>query len=129
MGIEKDLAEYRLEQAEQCLKTAKKNFEFGDYKATANRSYYCVFNAIRGLFALERIDFKKHTGVISYFRKNYVKTGIFDKKLSYILGNLFEIRTFSDYEDYYLISRQEITEQIENAEYFLEQIKQYLTKT
>lgn len=43
----KDLCNYRLSQAEQCLKTAKDLIGLGDYKAAANRSYYCIYHSIK----------------------------------------------------------------------------------
>ncbi len=56
-----DLSRYRLEQAEQCI-ISKVLYKIGDF--------------------IEVIDFVKHSGVISYFRKTYIKIGIFDIKLS-----------------------------------------------
>ena len=126
MDNKANLVKYRIEQAEQCLKISKTCVDFDDYKAAANRSYYCVFNAIRSLLALDRVDFKKHKGVMNYFREKYIKTRIFDDKLSDILLELFEIRGSSDYDDFYIVSKEEVTKQIANAEYFLEQIKEYL---
>jgi len=126
MTNEKDLSKYRLEQAERCLKSAKTLFADGDFKGAANRSYYCVFHCMRSLLALEGKDFSKHTGVISHFRKTYIKTNIFDTKLSAILDDLFGIRSESDYDDFYMICEEEITEQIENADFFLSCISEYL---
>jgi len=123
------LSQYRLEQAAECLDEAKILLASGKYKGTANRSYYCVFNAMRSILALEEVDFKKHRAVISYFRQNYIKTGTLEEKLSTILRDLFEIRTASDYDDGYIISKAEITEQLENAEYFLNQVKKFLDTT
>ena len=42
------------------------------------------------------------------------------------MSELFEIRGASDYDDFYIVSKEEVTKQIANAEYFLEQIKGYL---
>jgi uncharacterized protein (UPF0332 family) len=39
---------------------------------------------------------------------------------------LFRVRTESDYDDYYVIDKNDVDEQIESAEYFLEQVKLYL---
>jgi len=123
-----DLSKYRLEQSEECLGSAKKNLLMNEYKTSANRSYYCVFNAMRSLLALDEIDFKKHSAVISYFRKNYIKTEIFEKQLSNILEKLFEVRNSSDYDDFFLVSKEEVEQQIEQAEYFLNEIKKYLNE-
>jgi len=126
MPTNKDLSQYRIEQAEQCLTAAKNNLSLDDYKTAANRSYYCIFHCMRSLFALESLDFKKHSAVITHFREKYIKTEIFDKRLSDIITTLFRIRGESDYDDYYVISKDEVKTQIENAEYFFEQVKAYL---
>ena len=65
------LSQYRLEQAEQCLKTAKLIVEHGDYKGAANRSYYCIYHAIRSVIALDGEEFVKHSGNNTYFRRCY----------------------------------------------------------
>jgi len=124
----KDLSSYRLETAEECLSAAKLLLKGEKYRDATNRSYYCVFHCIRSILALENVDFKKHTAVISYFRENYIKTEKFEKRISDIVGDLFHLRGKSDYEDFFIISKQEVKEQVENAEYFLKQIKAYLAK-
>lgn len=58
--------------------------------------------------------------------KEYIKTGKLDISLSDIISDLFQIRTESDYDDYYVISRAEVQEQIQNASYFLEQTQKFL---
>lgn len=123
----RDLSKYRLEQANDCLGSAKKNLIIDEYKTAANRSYYCVFNAMRSLLALDGVDFKKHSAVISYFRQNYIKTGIFDVKLSHFLEELFRVRGASDYDDFFIIGKSDVEIQIEQAEYFLGEIKKYLS--
>jgi len=57
---------------------------------------------------LDGLDFSKHSGVMSYFQKNYVKTGIFGKVYSKILTESFEIRSESDYDDYFCISKEDV---------------------
>ncbi len=105
-----DLAKYRLAQAKQCIISAEKLYEIADYKGAANRSYYSVFHSIRSVLALEKVDFKKHSAVISYFRKTYIKTGIFDVRLSDIISEAFDIRSDSDYDDFYIVSKKDIEE-------------------
>lgn len=123
---QKDLSVYRLEQAERCIKSAKILEADEDYKGAANRSYYAIFHCMKSVLALEGIDFSKHSGVSAYFRKQYIKTGIFDVELSDIIGEAFDIRNDSDYDDYYIILKEDVIEQIENAEKFYNIIKQYI---
>lgn len=99
-----------------------------DYKGAANRSYYAVFHAMRSVLALENKDFSKHSGVSAYFRKEYIKTGIFDIELSDIISSAFDVRSNSDYDDFYVISKEEVEEQIANAMKFCDEVKQFLDR-
>jgi len=129
MGAERDLSKHRLTQAEQCLKDAKLLFENAGYKSAANRAYYCVFHSMRSLLALERADFKSHKAVMSHFREKYIKTSVFNVKLSRILTDLHGIRSGSDYDDHYEIDRNELEQHIADAELFYNEIKVYLERT
>ena len=71
--------EYRLQSAKERLHSSQLLLKENSYKDSINRSYYAMFTAIRALFAMDGQDFSKHAGVISYFQKEYIKTGIFNK--------------------------------------------------
>ena len=122
----KDLSDYRMEQAERCIQSAKLLIEDGDYKGAANRSYYAIFHCMRSVLALDKVDFSKHSGVSAYFRKEYIKTGKFDVELSDMIKEAFDVRSDSDYDDYFIVSKEDVYRQIENAEYFYEQVRKYL---
>lgn len=48
------LSDYRLEKAEQCLRSAEAILQIGeDYNLVVNRSYYAVFHCMRSILALE----------------------------------------------------------------------------
>ena len=121
-----ELALYRLERANEDLETSKINFESNKLKASNNRSYYAILHALRAVLALDEKDFKKHSGVISYFNQNYIKTNIFSKDVSLFVKNASLIRNQSDYDDFYIASKEEAKEQIENAEYIIKVISEYL---
>ena len=112
----RDNSAYRYEKARNNLRSAKKLFENDDYASANNRAYYAIFHAIRAVLALDQFDSKKHSGVISEFRLRYIKTGVFSKDLSDMVGSAFEIRNDSDYEDMFIASKAETEEQIRNAE-------------
>ena len=120
-----DLMRYRLEQARECLHTAEATVDVS-MKNAANRSYYCIFHAMRAVLALDEFDSKKHSGIISYFRQNYIKTGKFKADFSKTIAKAFEVRGGSDYQDFYVVSKPEVLEQIENAKLFLEAVEAYI---
>jgi uncharacterized protein (UPF0332 family) len=117
-----------MEKAEECLKSAQLTIELQSYLAAANRSYYAIFHAMRAVLALDGSDPRKHSGVISEFRRRYIKTGILDKALSPMIDEAFDIRTDCDYLDFFVISKEEVTEQVRNAEIFVKAIKEYLQR-
>ena len=123
-----DLSRYRIEQAEKCIISAKRNLDAEDYEDAANRSYYGIFHSMRAVLALDEINFKKHSAVIGYFRREYIKTGIFETKYSDVIGDAFRLRGESDYEDFYVISKTKVKEQVVAAEELYLVVRQYLTE-
>ena len=120
------LCKYRIEKANECLKSAVILKNVGDYTSSANRSYYSIFHAMRAVMALDGEDRKKHSGVVAYFQENYIKNEIFDKEFSYIIKNAFQIRHESDYEDFCIISKKEVEEQLKNAKKLITSIERYV---
>lgn len=86
-----ELSKYRIQQARQCIKSAKTLVHINDYRGAANRSYYAIFHTMRSVLALE-------------------------------------IRSNSDYDDFYVISIEEVNEQIENSIRFCDAVESYLKK-
>jgi uncharacterized protein (UPF0332 family) len=123
-----DLAVYRLETARQCIISAKTLAGISDYKGAANRSYYAIFHCMRSVLSLISMDFSKHSAVGAFFRKEYIKTGIFDVRMSDIISEAFDIRSDSDYNDYFVISKREVEEQIANAQYFYDKVEEYVIR-
>ena len=120
-----DVSKYRLARARESLDVAKVLLQKDKFSDAASNSYFCIFHAIRSVLALEGVDFKKHSAVLSYFRQHYIKTDIFDLKLSKIIDVLFNLRAKSDYSDFFVVSKKEVVEQIDNAEYFLSCVERF----
>lgn len=122
------LSKIRLKNALNYINTAKHLVEFGDYKTAENRAYYAVFHCMRAVLALDGVDRRKHSGVISEFRHRYIKTNIFDNELSEIVSDTSLARQNSDYDDLYVTDYEKAVAQISNAEIFYRDISEYLTK-
>ena len=121
-----DLVKYRLESAAERLESAKILYDNGQWKDSIGRSYYAIFTAVRALLATVPVDFAKHAGVIQYFHREYIKLGKMDVRYGKILDTAFQIRNNCDYNDFYLVSESEAKEQLEDAEDFLNMIKEYI---
>lgn len=124
----KELAGYRMERAKEMLSAAEGNLEIGQYKTSLNRSYYAIFHAMRAMNILKGFDSSKHSGVIAYFNKEYIKEGIMDKELSVIIKSSSFLREKSDYDDFFIIGRKETENQLASARIFLEAVEKYLNE-
>lgn len=119
------LSELRLSQAKQCLVSAEALLQINDERGAVNRAYYAVFHAIRSVLILEGKDFAKHSGVISYFRKEYIKTGVFSADISDTITDLFNSRSSSDYDDHFDFSKEEVVELLKESADFVAVIEEY----
>ena len=119
------LSELRLSQAKQCLVSAEALLQINDERGAVNRAYYAVFHAIRSVLILEGKDFAKHSGVISYFRKEYIKTGVFSAVISDTITDLFNSRSSSDYDDHFDFSKEEVVELLKESADFVAVIEEY----
>ncbi len=128
-GSIKELAKYRLERAREMLSASEGNLEIGQYKTSLNRSYYAIFHAMRSANALKEYDSSKHSGVIAFFTKEYLKTEILERNLSLIIKGSSLCREKSDYDDFYVAGRAEAEEQLKNAKYFVQKIEEYIAST
>lgn len=121
-----NLSKYRLESAESTYRIARLCFENDGYKDAVNRSYYAVFYALRAVLAIEGVDFKRHKDVVAYFNQKYVATEIFPRELGKRIRRLKTLREDCDYDDFYIVSVEEVKNQLETAKTVICQVKKYL---
>ena len=123
---QEELSRYRIQEAKNSLKVAEHCLKEDLYKDSINRSYYAAFYAIKAVLALGTIDFKRHKDVVAYFNKEYVATNVFPRELGTRLGMLKQLREKSDYDDFYIASRDQAEGQYHTAKYTIEKVEEYL---
>ena len=121
-----DLSKYRFESAKEDLETARSRIKDGKFKASVNRSQYAIFHSLRAVTALAQYDSSKHSGVIAFFNRTYVKEKIFDKSISKMIDTTYRLREKADYDDFVIISKEQDVEQMEKADKVLGMIEPYL---
>ncbi len=122
------LSKIRLDTAKECLRDSDILLQSESYKAAANRSYYAVFHAMRAVLVFDEFDSKKHSGIIAEFRRRYIKTGIFTSEISKIIDIQFSARSHSDYDDFYIISKEEAINGLHEAEKAVAEVEKYLNE-
>ncbi len=124
-GTKKDLVLYRIENAKSDVNSAKILLEAKEYKGANNRAYYGIYHAISAIHALDERAYKRHKDALGNFNKDYVKTEIFPRSLGKRIAEAEEIRHASDYDDFYIATREEAQEQIATAEELIELVERY----
>ena len=125
--ISRDLAQYRLDRSADDLDTARINLAAGKFNASANRAYYSIFHAMRAVLALDKKDFSKHSAVISFFSKDYILTGHFEKEFSKTIRFAEMLRSGSDYTDYRDATHEEVDDLVLRASNFYEAVREYIS--
>ena len=123
----RQLAINRLEQPDESIDEARYLFEgHKSPRVVINRAYYAMFYAILALLIFEEYGSSKHSGVLSYFNKNFVKNGMIPKYLGRSVNKAFELRIRSDYREQIELTRDQVEPFLGQAEKFIGAVRNYL---
>jgi uncharacterized protein (UPF0332 family) len=123
-----ELILYRLQQADESIQEAKTLAQNSLWRGAINRAYYAMFYAALALVVQKQQVISKHSGVIVFFDKEFVRNGILPKELSRYLHFAFERRQNSDYGEIFTVNSEEANQAIIEAGQFVEKVKDYLCK-
>ena len=125
-GTQRDLVLYRIETSKSDIKAAEILLNAREFRGANNRAYYGIYHAVSAIHALDGNAYKRHKDALANFNKNYVKTEIFPRKLGKRIGESEEIRHASDYDDFYIATREEAEEQIQTAKELVKLVEEYV---
>ncbi|MEK6582112.1 MAG: HEPN domain-containing protein [Nitrospirota bacterium] len=124
-----ELIKYRLKEADDSIKEAEVLLREGmSMRAVMNRLYYAMFYAVLALLQEKELGTSKHSGAISLFDREFIKTGVFDNELSKTLHRAFELRQKGDYMEQTEVSKNDIDEMLPKTKDFVNKVKRYLLK-
>jgi len=127
---QKELARYRMQQAEESLDEARFLLAGGkSARSVINRAYYAMFYAVLALLVYEEYSSSKHSGVLSYFNRRFVKAGVFDRSLGLWLGRAFELRQRVDYRERVELAQEQATQILDEADRFVKTVAEHLATT
>ena len=125
-GTQRDLVLYRIETSKSDIKAAEILLNARELRGANNRAYYGIYHAVSAIHALDGNAYKRHKDALANFNKNYVKTEIFPRKLGKRIVESEEIRHASDYDDFYIATREEAEEQIQTAKELVKLVEEYV---
>jgi hypothetical protein len=104
----RNLARYRIQQAQESLEEARYLFD-GEKspRSIVNRAYYAMFYSVLALLVYEPYSTSKHSGVVGYFNRRFIKDGQFGIEHGRAFNRAFEMRQRSDYREFTRLSREQ----------------------
>jgi len=123
----RQLALYRVQQAEESLDEAKYLFDgYKSPRSVINRAYYAMFYSVLALLIFEPYSSSKHSGVLSYFNRRFIKGGLFSKDLGRAVNKAFDTRQRGDYREQVALTREQVAPFLDWARKFIDSVKDYL---
>lgn len=119
----KALIEYRLQEAKESREEAEILLENGKNRGALNRVYYSMFYATLALLSTKQLSASKHSGVISLFHREFVKTGVISPEVAKFLDVAFDLRNKSDYRDFVIPEESRVRELLRESGVFIKTIE------
>ena len=85
-----------------------------------------MFHASQALLLIKEVYPKSHKGVIQKFGEEFVKSGLSEKKMGYMLAQAETMRLKADYDVGVKITREECEEILDNCEFFISKVKEMI---
>ena len=123
----KQLALHRIQQAEESLDEARYLFDGRKSpRSIINRAYYSMFYSILALLIFEPYSSSKHSGVLSYFNRHFIKSGLITKDIGRAVNKAFDIRQRGDYREQVKLDHDQVEPYIDWAEKLIASVKEFL---
>ena len=122
------LAKARMDRADELLMESRLLLEKNAYKSSNNRAFYAIEKSIKALLATKEMEMLTHNGGLKQFNYLFIHKGdgTFTSDDYQKIAKAEQIRNASDYDDFYISSKEETREQVEFAETFVNKVRKYL---
>lgn len=87
-----------------------------------------MFYSVLALLVFEQYASSKHSGVISFFNKHFIKEGNFPNDPGSYLNKSFALRQRSDYREYIELSYDQVEPYLNKAQEFIDIVKMIINK-
>lgn len=123
-----ELAKVRLERAKELLEDSKDLLAKESYKSANNRAFYAMEKSIKALMATKEVEVTMHNGGLKQFNYLFIHKGDgnFTVEDYQRIAKAEQIKNVSDYDDFYIASREETKQQVDNAKYIVDKVEKYL---
>ncbi len=126
------LVSIRLDRAKELYSEAVELVNMNCYKSANNRAFYAIEKCIKALLATHKMDVETHNGALSQFNLLFIhqeNNAVFTKNDYQKIAKADRIRNASDYDDFYIVNKEETKDLLEFVKRFLEKTEGYINRT
>ena len=120
------LVQNLIDKYKQAFADAKFALNDNRLETSQNRIYYAIFYIISALAYLKGFSTSKHSQLLGWFNKIFIKEGIFEKELAITYKDAFEYRMKSDYEFTYKPTNEKVKALYNEADKFIKIVQEYI---
>lgn len=120
------LINYRLGQAKEAIELSEFLLKADKLTVAVNRIYYGMYYSVTALTLKYSFETSKHAQLLVWFNKEFVATGIVEKKLGKSLKNAFQNRTKGDYDAYVTFEKEEVEQMQVDLIEFVEKVERII---
>jgi uncharacterized protein (UPF0332 family) len=121
-----ELITYRVEQAKGAISEIEILIEKNLLSLAINRIYYGMFYMLLALSLKNGFKTSKHNQLLGWFNKEFVKTGIIEKRFGKIVNTGFEDRTDGDYGIFVQFKKDEVISKFNDMKVFIIELEKII---
>lgn len=122
----KQIIKYRIERAQNSIDDVQFLIENNKLTLAVNRIYYGIFYILSALALKYKFSTSKHSQLLGWFNKTFVKKGIIDKKYGRFVHEAYDKRSKGDYSDFVTFSKDEVKEMLKSMKDFISRIEKLI---
>jgi uncharacterized protein (UPF0332 family) len=123
-----DLIQYRLAEAKDTQTDVELLISHDRLRAAVNRIYYGMFYSLLALGLKYEFETSKHSQLIGWFNKMFIREGLIDSRYGKIITKAFNRRTKGDYDSYVEFDLKTVKEMYEDMKDFTDMIGRFINK-
>jgi uncharacterized protein (UPF0332 family) len=93
----------------------------------ANRYYYACYHMVHAVFITHGISTKSHDGTLTELGKNFILTGLLDRKFGRFYARMIQLRMKADYNSVAEVTEAEVLEMAPLSHDFVDSLKPLLS--
>ncbi len=120
------LIKLQTEKSERFLREGDEMLQMKHWDMAANRYYYACYHMVHAIFITKGITTKTHDGTLTELGKNFIVTGLLDKRFGRFYARMIQLRIKADYNSIAEVTEDEVLEMAPLSHEFVDSLKPLL---